>query len=346
MREIHVIVDLGYGSSGKGLFAGYLAKRLRPDTIITAWGPNAGHTFVDAAGNKSVHIALPNGVVSDSLRRILLGPGSVINPQLLEHEMALYPDLFKVCDLRIHECAAIVTEAHRAQESDYAFKIGSTMKGVGAAITQKIRRDPDAQNIAAVSLRGTPLEKYVTTHADYANFVRESRTILIEGSQGFSLSINHGFYPYVTSRDCTTQQVLAECAIPYGVQQDSVVRVYGVTRTYPIRVANRYKDGEMVGWSGPCYVDQNEIEWSDLGIAPELTTVTKLPRRVFTLSLTQLREAIKENGVQDIFLNFANYVKSEEQLREMVMHINRVSHARVIWLGYGPREDQIVRVAV
>jgi adenylosuccinate synthase len=105
--------------------------------------------------------------------------------------------------------------------------------------------------------------------------------------------------------------------------------VYGVCRTFPIRVNNRG------GYSGPCYVDQEEINWKDVGVEPELTTVTKLPRRIFTFSEMQIRDAVRMNGVDQVFLNFANYCfDAGYGLDDIIAKIEK--YAPVSWLGYGP----------
>ena len=97
----------------------------------------------------------------------------------------------------------------------------------------------------------------------------------------------------------------------------------------------------MIGTSGPCYHDQDEISWEDIGIEPELTTVTKLPRRVFTFSETQIAEAVEANGVDHVFLNFANYC-SEEEVEEIVGIIEE--YADVSMLGYGPSISDVKTV--
>jgi len=35
-KQIKAIIDLQFGSTGKGLLAGYIANRFKPDTLITA----------------------------------------------------------------------------------------------------------------------------------------------------------------------------------------------------------------------------------------------------------------------------------------------------------------------
>lgn len=381
MRDLHVITDLQYGSTGKGLFAGFLARLKKPDTIVTAWGPNAGHTFIDADGEKHVNIMIPNGVVSDTVKRVLIGPGSMIDPARMLDEMTRY-GLIGSLEVRvaIHEHAAVVQPRHLTEELKYGFQIGSTMKGVGAALIEKIRREPQTKGmftiVAKDALRGTPLEGFVVGVDEYNRLVDESECMLVEGAQGFSLSINQGMYPYVTSRDCTTHQLLSDCGIPLrGNRAWADMNVYGVARTYPIRVANRYlgcircngtgvlsanppaqpvdrecwtcdgKGREQVGTSGPCYSDQQEIQWSDVGVEPELTTVTKLPRRIFSFSEEQIRQAIRMNGVDYVFLNFCNYCKEDNPggipvLNDIIVKI-QAAGAIVRWTGWGPKVTDI-----
>lgn len=74
----------------------------------------------------------------------------------------------------------------------------------------------------------------------------------------------------------------------------------------------------VVGNSGPGYTDQYETSWEEVTAnsgAPqpimEMTSVTKLPRRVFTFSRQNVADAIRHNragGATWLALNFVNYV--------------------------------------
>lgn len=344
-KNVFLICDLQFGSTGKGLIAGHLAKnRIKPDTVITAWAPNAGHTFIDSDGRKFVHRMLANGIVSPNLRRVLLGPGSMIDVEVLRQEINNCLDLLKDTQVFVHEHAAIVGANHREIEDQTMTSIGSTKKGTGAALMQKIRRDPYNMNIAHPRsgnswFKDFSIDIQVVSAQEYAVLVDESETILIEGAQGYSLGINSGFYPYTTSRECTPGQIMVDCAIPH----DRLFKVIGTARTYPIRVANRYDDqGNQIGWSGPCYADQREMKWEELGVEPELTTVTKLPRRVFSFSEQQIKDAIRACRPDVVFLNFANYAKDPGLLDHIIGVVNNCSGKKVVkWLGYGPTVDDI-----
>ena len=344
MDRIDLILDLQYGSTGKGLLAGYLAGVSAPDTVITAWAPNAGHTFIDATGRKFVHTHVANGIVSPNIRRLLLGPGSLINPGQFLHEVQACADIIEERDIRIaiHPHAALVLGRHVAEEAGPMTKIGSTKKGVGAAMIQRIRRDPDDMNVAAYS---DLLKQYVCTVDEYDALLREARHVMIEGAQGFGLSMYHGFYPYTTSRDVSTWQVLADCGVPASnVIGKATLRIYGTARTFPIRVANRFDtEGTMVGYSGPVYGDQDEISFEDIGQATELTTVTKLPRRIFTFSRKQIAAAIRHCAPEMVFLNFINYCRTERELSAIVDAIEGTG-VRVAFVGTGPAVQNVHNV--
>lgn len=351
-KKATIVVDAQFGSTGKGLIAGYLAERDQPDVVMTAWSANAGHTYIDANGRKFVHCMLANGIVSPTLTHVLVGPGSQMDWQLFLDEIQQCADLLKGKTILVHMNAAIITDAHRAEEQGPMTKIGSTKKGCGAAMIAKIRRNPDDQNTAGAMrekllgdgvflgllAKGVNLE--IVGNDKYMEVVYAARRIQVEGAQGFSLGINNGFYPYVTSRECTPAQVCVDVNLPLAFMD----KVVATMRTYPIRVANRYNEaGEQIGWSGPCYPDQKELDWkADLGMEAELTTVTKLPRRIFTFSYEQTKAALSVIRPDEVFLNFCNYMEPDE-VAEVVGTIERAAHELKIpgpmpltqYYGYG-----------
>lgn len=343
-RKLDLIIDLQFGSTGKGLLAGYMAEKNNPDTVVTAWSANAGHTYINANGRVFVHTMLANGVVSSNLKRVLLGPGSVLDLDNLLEEILQCKDLLKGADILIHQNAAVISQRHRDEEAGPMTKIGSTKKGCGAAAIHRIRRNPDDNNTAAFMAHSHPVLKYakVVSPAEYSEALNEATIIQVEGAQGFSLSMYHGFYPYCTSRDVSVAQILADCGIPPYKYAD--INVIGTARTYPIRVANRYDEaGNQIGWSGPHYSDQNEISFESINQKTELTTVTKLPRRIFTFSQKQIKHAIEVNGVDSVFLNFVNYLGDPQKLIDIVTAIN-MSGAVVNYFGVGPSKNDVIEV--
>ena len=343
-----MVMDFQYGSTGKGLIAGYMAKRQQYDTVICSFATNAGHTYIDTS--RGIHVMtqqLPTGAIaSDTVKNVLIGPGSLIHYKTLFHEITSNVMRLGGKRIMIHPQAAVVEDYHAQQEIDWGMtKIGSTAKGCGAAAIERIKRDPINPNTVANRWKAPhPLAQYVCTEQEYRDVINKAEAVLIEGAQGFSLSLFHGQYPYTTSRDVTPWQIAADCGLPY--RWASYIKVIGAMRTYPIRVNNR--DGS----SGPCYPDQLELEWSDLesrGVIPELTTVTKLKRRIFTFSAQQAAEAAFHcGGYWDtrVFLNFANYCQDEAELSRIVRAIEtptkgNMNPPKVYWIGHGPDDADI-----
>lgn len=336
-RKVDVVVDLQFGSTGKGLLCDYLAASGNYDTVVNANLPNAGHTTVTNTGRTWMHKAMPNGIMV--AKRIMMGPGSAFSPARLAEELRGVADLIKGKIFVIHEAAMVVTDAHKQKEQETLSRISSTMQGSGEAVVAKIRREPGviARDCTDL-LREHGLDIYVASHGEYLQHLLDSDSILVEGAQGYSLGHNSGFYPYCTSRDCTVTRYMADCAIPAGWLR----KAYGVARLHPIRVGNTSD-----GYSGDIYADQKELTWAELGVDPELTTVTKRVRRVFTFSHAQIHEACVANGIDEVFLNFANY--DEKYAREIIRSANDMmvdlgytDKNIITMVGVGPRRDHVV----
>ncbi len=335
MTKADLIIDLQYGSTGKGLIAGYMGHHGNYDLVVNANMPNAGHTFIDEYGNKMVHKVLPSGITSPEVMKVGLGPGSVFCPDRLLHELRNLQILgYGQFDLYIHENAVVLTDSHRAaeQSSDRLSEIGSTQQGSAAGMIQKILRNPVRNPTAGEVLKNNSTFKHclISSH-DWVRMMLDAKEILIEGAQGYSLGISAGFYPWCTSRDCTPARFLADCGVPHKFLR----RVIGTARIHPIRVG---------GTSGGCYPDQKEISWEDLGQPEERTTVTNKVRRVFTWSYLQMREALAACQPDSIFLNFCNYAPGEVDkviggIRAAGSEIGYIPD--VAYTGWGPTVNDV-----
>lgn len=314
MKKADLVVDMQYGSTGKGLIAGYLAMKNEYDVVVNANMPNAGHTFIDAKGQKMVHKVLPNGLVSPKCEYVLIGPASVFSYDQLIKELDQLADFgYDRFTVLIHHRAVVLQDQHVGKEQILK-RIGSTAQGSAAAMIHKIERDPE-DNPTAGWLWGysdteLPPAVYVVNNDQYDEVVRNAKNILIEGAQGFSLGINERFYPYSTSRDCTPARFMGDTGIPLPCLRT----VVGCARTYPIRVGHT-----ATGESGGYYPDQRETTWEKLGLEKEFTTVTGRERRVFTFSKKQIEDAMWAIQPDEIFLNFCNYVKDPMELHEITM---------------------------
>jgi adenylosuccinate synthase len=346
---IHCVVDGQFGSTGKGALAAWLAEQsingeggLKPATknwggTISNAGPNSGHTFYHR-GEKHVLKQLPTFSVYFALEGLYvpayLGPGAIIDPGILAAEAKRYPDLL----IYVHPNAAVITPQDKeAEHHGSVAAVAGTRSGTGRAIANKVLRDGGSVFSWLWDNYQFPANVHMIDHDDWHTMLRDivERPYFMEVSQGFSLGINQRFFPKCTSRECTVAQGIADA----GLSPASVTRTYMAVRTFPIRVGN--VDGFS---SGGYYPDQEETTWEDLHVDPELTTVTKRVRRVFTWSDQQFTEALTVNTPDFVFVNFMNYLTDSDQ-RDMVERINRHRKSSAydfepIW-GHGPTVEDV-----
>lgn len=328
-KNVDLIVDMQYGSTGKGLIAGYLSMKRKYDVVVNANMPNAGHTCIDDYGNVMIHKVLPNGLINPHCVWALLGPGSVFSlDRLIEEIDTLYSYGYKHFMVGIHPNAVLLRDDHKTAEQSF-LRIGSTAQGSAAALMEKMARDPE-RNPTVSAVLGDGLHHpsiQVLTIDEYNHILKGAKSILVEGAQGFSLGINQRFYPYATSRECGPERFLSDTGVPLrGLRE-----VIGTARTYPIRVGS-----PASGYSGDVYPDQKEVTWDEVGVPPEYTTVTNRERRVFTFSQQQIDDAIWAMSVDKVFLNFANYVNDFDPIVW-----NEKLDDRLWWIGRGPMMEHI-----
>lgn len=388
-RKFNVVTDGAWGSCGKGLIASALAWKYRPEILSNTNFPNAGHTAVFTDGRAFVSKAVPSPAVlnkwlPDYSPQVVMGANSAF---FIDRLMEEVQECGINYSLSIHPRAAVVTDEHRQQEAgdgpNSTKHIASTMQGSAACVAEKMMRKPDVKlardypELASFLSDHLPRKLNLTTAEQdalmglslpevlYKLMTKHNYTILHEGSQGFSLDINHGsHYPQCTSRGTTAMQNLADMGISHFELGD----VYLVIRPYPIRVGNVIENGKQAGYSGGCYDGQEEITWEQVAkeagmpqdvaeslLKKELTTVTKRLRRVFTFSDRQLREAALVNGATKIALNFANYIdysvsgvndyeKLTPKVKDFIARVEDVTKIPVTVVGTGPQVDHVVMI--
>ena len=348
MKKMDVLVDLQFGSTGKGALAGYLSSRIGYEAVVSCNMPNAGHSaYCPISGKLFVHKVLPSGIFSAELSTIAVGPGAVFSIDRLEEEWKnvaehFGPEHMSEVTLVIHEAAGILLPEHKAKEQATLSRISSTMQGSAEALISKIRREEGAiakyKDIEISERMNRHGQCIVVSQREWLEIMNSKESILVEGSQGYSLSISAGFYPFCTSRDCTPARVLADSAMPLAWLRDT----YGCCRVHPIRVGNTPD-----GYSGDWYPDQEEIHFSDLGVADELTTVTQRVRRIATFSYQQIYEAMLMAQPTAVFLNFANYSVPAAKQAELMINsaASMIGCSGVRLIGYGPMSEDICMLA-
>jgi adenylosuccinate synthase len=300
-RLVDVLVGGQYGSEGKGQIAAYLAPEY--DVLVRVGGPNAGHTVYEEPEPFTFH-QLPSGTRRNPAAQIVLGAGAVISIERLLDEIGkceLSPER-----LAIDRQAMIIEPADRLSEKRLVKKIGSTGQGVGAATVRKILRT-SASPPVRLAQDEPALKSYLQdTRVLLEDAFARGKHVLLEGTQGTGLSLHHGRYPHVTSRDTSVSGCLAEA----GIAPSRVRRILLVCRTYPIRVESP-ADGD----SGPMTKEISFKIVSERSGIPlkelrktERTSTTKRKRRVAEFDWSLFRQAASLNGPTDIVLTFADYL--------------------------------------
>jgi adenylosuccinate synthase len=290
-----VVVGGQYGSEGKGKLVSHLAcHSTEPVAVVRAGGANAGHTAEGPLGRHMLR-QLPSGAVNPRCA-LYLAAGMQLDTGVLFAEMAeleVGPER-----LRIDPGAILIecSDAGTERRDGLGVRIASTLTGTGAAAARKVMRDPHTRRAADDSR----LQPYL---ADVPELLRRALAagahVVVEGTQGAGLSLHHGPYPYVTSRDTTAATFLSEAGLPPGAVDDVIV----VFRTYPIRVA---------GHSGPL---AGETTWEDVAqragyptALAEYTSVTGRLRRVGEFDWGLATRAVTLNGPTSLAIHGTDYL--------------------------------------
>ena len=320
---VTVIVGGQFGGEGKGKVAHCLTRDEGASVVVRVGGTNSGHTVIDPDGNPVIFRQLPTPAILPDVICVLPA-GTYINPEILLEEVdriGLPPTR-----LIIDPNASIITDEEILAENQSALRssIGSTLSGTGAAVQKRISRE----NPVRLAKDDDRLREYIQPTASFLrDKLSDGERIIIEGTQGFGLSLLHsGYYPFVTSRDTTAAAFVAEA----GLSPLDVDDIVMVIRAYPIRVG---------GNSGPL---PNEIDWQTVTheaesteVIREYTSVTKTERRVARFDAEIVLCAIRVNQPTRIILNHLDHIdikckksqaltlKSQQFLNEVESSINR-----------------------
>ena len=136
-----ILTGAQFGDEGKGKVIDLLAENY--DIVVRfQGGDNAGHTVVVGGKKYKLHL-VPSGAIFG--RRLLIGPGVVLNPRVLWNEIqALESEGIKL-DLGIDAKTTIIMPYHieldNLREKARSVKIGTTNRGIGFAYVDKIARE-------------------------------------------------------------------------------------------------------------------------------------------------------------------------------------------------------------
>jgi adenylosuccinate synthase len=320
-----------FGDEGKGKIVAYLAKK---DNLSIAArggvGPNAGHTFVHQGRIYRVRM-LPSAVLNKSTR-LLIGAGVLVNPQILLSEIEFFDSINRTF---IDSQCGIIEKSHLeldSTEDHLKSKIGTTGSGTGPANADRSYR------ILKLAEHLPILHNYIGNVSELVNSDLDSnQNVLIEGTQGTFLSLYHGSYPYVTSKDVTASAICSDVGIgPKRVNEVIVVFKAYVTRVGegPLQQEIDSKEAEKRGWL-------------------EYGSVTGRKRRVSPFDLTLAKKAVRLNSATQIALTkldvaFPNcagikeFSKLTDNSKKFVQDIESETGLEVTLIGTGAEIDDII----
>ena len=217
-------------------------------------------------------------------------------------------------------------------------KIGTTGRGIGPAYADKISRigirvqDLFDRSILEQKLEGALHDKnqvltkvfnrknmavaeILEEYLAYAEILRPyiadtsllldkalkaGKTVLLEGSQGTLLDVDHGTYPFVTSSNPTA----GGACTGSGIGPKAITRVIGIVKAYTTRVG-----------SGPFPTELLDDDGDKLRtIGHEYGTTTGRNRRCGWYDAPIARYAVRINGLTDFFLTKLDVLTGWEKI--------------------------------
>jgi len=335
---ISIVVGGQFGSEGKGKVALEIVRRSPgPVAVARVGGPNSGHTAYDRKKSKWALRQMPAACIDRNVD-VVFPAGSYLDVGLLLSEIeALHYAQHRVF---VSPYANVIRAEHKEWERHAGLtdSIGSTGSGVGAAVLAAVARQASNFPLQAMfAHEHADLQPYISdTSETLDRWLTEGRRVVVEGSQGFGLSLlDGGFWPKATSRSTTAAAALAEA----GLSPRYVDDVTMVVRAYPIRVA---------GDSGPMH---GETTWEEiakrsgrtLADVREFTTVTGRLRRVGNFDAELVKRAIRANAPHRLVLNHLDYVGPEYSLNNgngkvgrFLRQIEAQIGRQIEWVGFSP----------
>jgi adenylosuccinate synthase len=325
-----VIVGGAFGDEGKGKIISYIALKKNPAIAVRGGvGPNAGHTVVVSGRTLKLRM-LPSAVVNDKIE-LMIGAGVLVDPRILLKEIQeTQSETRTMVDFN----SAIIEQRHIELDKQGYLKekIGTTGTGTGPANADRIMRN------ARLAKDEPTLAKYVGDVAlKVNNAIDQNQDVLVEGTQGTLLSLYHGTYPFVTSKDVSASAICSDV----GIGPKKVTDVIAVFKSYFTRVGSGPLSGEL---SGEETVARG---WQEYG------SVTGRLRRSAPFDFELAKRAIMLNSANKLALTkldvvfpacqgVRDYGKLPQEAKAFVEELQSRLGVPVVYIGTGPDADHII----
>src|ERR671926_293906 len=301
-----------FGDEGKGKIIAYLARKDNPSIAVRGGvGPNAGHTF--SFENKTYKLRMLSSAVVNPLTRLLIGAGVLIDKEILLNEIKMFNTHDRTF---VDSHCGIIEKIHIEKdnsEDHLKCKIGTTVTGTGPANADRALR--------------------------VLKIAREVRELLlyVEGTQGTFLSLFHGDYPYVTSKDVCASAICSDIGIGPKKVDDVIV----VFKAYVTRVGG-----------GPLYNEISIEEAHRRGWA-EFGSVTGRQRRASPFNMDFAKKAISLNSATQLAVTkldvifpesarIKEFAKLQTEPRKFIENIEQETGKKVTLIGTGADVNDVI----
>jgi adenylosuccinate synthase len=325
-----VIAGGFFGDEGKGKIASYLAISDKVAAMVRAGGgSNAGHSVV-WRGKKFKLRQIPCGFVNENTK-LYMSAGVFVDPEVILKEIE---ETNTKNRLKIDFQTGIIEPLHRERDKGTIIskKIGTTGSGTGPCNVDR------ASRVGKIAKDIPELADYLCDVALEVNeFIEAEENVVLEGTQGTFLSLYHGTYPYVTSKDVCASAICSDV----GIGPTKIDDVLVIFKAYVTRVGEGPLEGELS--------EEETIRrgWQEIG------TVTGRTRRASPWSMSLAKRAVFLNGATqcaitklDIVFPEAKGIKTYEELPkeaiEFIHNIEAQLNIPVTLIGTGPGVEEII----
>jgi len=322
-----VVVGGFFGDEGKGKIVSYLALKDEVDACVRTGSVNAGHTVIWNGVKYGLRM-VPSAFVYKNCR-LYIAPGANVNVDIFLKEVEETKVKGRIW---VDKHSSIIEAKHIELDRATGGRIGTTGQGVGPAIMDRVGR------VAKLAEEVEELKEYLTdVPLELNRILDENGKVILEGTQGTFLSLIHGTYPYVTSRDTTASAICSEA----GIGPKKVDEILLVFKAFVTRVGKGPLEGE---------IDREEaIKRGWL----EKATVTGRERRAAPFNFNLASRAVMLNTPTqlaitklDVLCPECTGVKSFGELsleaRKFIREIEEKLKVPVTLIGTGPNVEDVI----
>ena len=330
------VIGLQWGDEGKGKIVDYLSEKF---DLVARYqgGNNAGHTVIVEDVTYKLNL-IPSGVIRGKVcflgQGIVLDPDHFLKEYQQICEKISNPNIYLSSNIPLilpyHKQLDKINESILTGED----KIGTTAKGIGPAYQDKVGRksiklydlkslDKIKEKLESIKKFYDPvlnayqeeainIDQYLTILDSFYkevgslivdnSFIKKNfnkQKILFEGAQGALLDLDHGSYPFVTSSNTISSNIM----IGSGLQVD--YQTVGIFKAYATRVGNGPFPSELLDQIGD-YIAETGVEYG---------TVTKRKRRCGWLDLVSLKYSCQINQVNELCITKIDVLNNLEKIK-------------------------------